>query len=69
MTPLNPDGPYEKGLGLLTHSTFHVREGGEDKAADEYKTALFGLAEKALADGRTEDAIACARAPSSTPTT
>ncbi len=61
VTLLNQDGQYEKALDLLTHYTFHVWEGGEGKVADEYKTALFALAEKALAACRTEDAIAYAR--------
>ncbi len=54
---LNLDGQYEKALDLLTNYTFHVWEGGEGKVADEYKTALFALAEKALAENRPEDAI------------
>ncbi|MGN0779143.1 MAG: DUF5107 domain-containing protein [Aristaeellaceae bacterium] len=61
VTLLNQDGQYEKALDLLTHYTFHVWEGGEGKVADEYKTALFGLAEKALTDSRPEEAIAYAR--------
>ena len=61
VTLLNQDGQYEKALELLIHYTFHVWEGGEGKVADEYKTALFGLAEKALAEGRPEEAIAYAR--------
>ena len=58
---LNQDGQYEKALGLLTHYTFHVWEGGEGKVADEYKTALFALAEKALSDNKPEEAIAYAK--------
>ncbi|MGN0972701.1 MAG: DUF5107 domain-containing protein [Aristaeellaceae bacterium] len=61
VTLLNEDKQYERALDLLTHYTFHVWEGGEGKVADEYKTALFGLAEKALAEVRPEDAIAYAR--------
>ncbi len=57
---LNQDGQYEKALNLMTHYTFHVWEGGEGKVADEYKTALFALAEKALADGKPEEALAYA---------
>ena len=57
---LNQDGQYEKALDLLTHYTFHVWEGGEGKVADEYKTALFALAEKALAENKPEAAIAYA---------
>ncbi len=60
MRLLNQDGQYEKALDLLTHYTFHVWEGGEGKVADEYKTALFALAEKALAEGRPEEALAFA---------
>ena len=55
---LNQDGQHEKALDLLTHYTFHVWEGGEGKVADEYKTALFALAKKALAENKPEDAIA-----------
>ncbi len=57
---LNADGQYEKALDLLTHYTFHVWEGGEGKVADEYKTALFALAEKALAENDPEKALAFA---------
>ena len=57
---LNQDGQYEKALDLLTHYTFHVWEGGEGKVADEYKTALFALAEKALTDCEPEKALAYA---------
>ena len=57
---LNQDGQHEKALGLLTHYTFHVWEGGEGKVADEYKTALFALSEKALSDNKPEEAIAYA---------
>lgn len=54
---LNADGQHEKALDLLMNYTFHVWEGGEGKVADEYKTALFALAEKALAGGRAEEAV------------
>ncbi len=60
VTLLNQDGQYEKALDLLTHYTFHVWEGGEGKVADEYKTALFALAEKALTTNEPEKAIAYA---------
>ncbi|MBQ6959639.1 MAG: DUF5107 domain-containing protein [Clostridia bacterium] len=58
---LNQDGQHEKALELMTHYTFHVWEGGEGKVADEYKTALFALAEKTLAEGKPEEALAYAR--------
>ncbi len=54
---LNQDGQHEKALDLLTHYTFHVWEGGEGKVADEYKNALFALADRALQDGKPEDAL------------
>ena len=57
---LNQDGQHEKALKLMMNYTFHVWEGGEGKVADEYKTALFALAEKALAENRPEDAISFA---------
>ena len=57
---LNQDGQHERALDLLTHYTFHVWEGGEGKVADEYKVALFALADQALAEGRPEDAAAFA---------
>ena len=60
VTLLNQDGQHEKALDLLTHYTFHVWEGGEGKVADEYKTALFALAEKALKENEPEKAIAFA---------
>ncbi|MBR6186586.1 MAG: DUF5107 domain-containing protein [Clostridia bacterium] len=58
---LNQDGQHEKALDLMTHYTFHVWEGGEGKVADEYKTALFALAEKALSENKPEEAIAYAK--------
>ena len=61
VTLLNQDNQHEKALDLLTHYTFHVWEGGEGKVADEYKTALFALAEKALAENKPEEAIAYAK--------
>ncbi|MBR3106648.1 MAG: DUF5107 domain-containing protein [Clostridia bacterium] len=57
---LNQDGQHEKALDLLTHYTFHVWEGGEGKVADEYKIALFALAEKALTERKPEEAISYA---------
>ena len=57
VTLLNQDGQHEKALDLLTHYTFHVWEGGEGKVADEYKTALFALAERAIQDGKPEEAV------------
>ena len=57
---LNRDGQHEKALELLMNYTFHVWEGGEGKVADEYKNALFALAEKALSAGRAEEAVALA---------
>ena len=57
---LNRTGQHEKALDLLTNYTFHVWEGGEGKVADEYKAALFALAEEALAEGKPEDAAAFA---------
>ena len=56
VTLLNQDGQHEKALDLLTRYTFHVWEGGEGKVADEYKTALFALAERALQDGKPKEA-------------
>ena len=57
---LNRDSQHEKALELLMNYTFHVWEGGEGKVADEYKNALFALAEKALSAGRAEEAVALA---------
>ena len=57
---LNKDGQHKKALDLLMSYTFHVWEGGEGKVADEYKTALFALAEKALDAGQPEEALAFA---------
>ena len=57
---LNADGQYAKALYLMTHYTFHIWEGGEGKVADEYKIALFALAEKALSEGKPQEAIAYA---------
>lgn len=54
---LNQDGQHEKALELMTHYTFHVWEGGEGKVADEYKNALFALAEKDLQNGEPEKAL------------
>ena len=57
---LNEDGQHRKALDLLTGYSFHVWEGGEGKVADEYKAALFALAEEALAGGRPAEAEAYA---------
>jgi hypothetical protein len=57
---LNATGQHEKALELMTGYTFRVWEGGEGKVADEYKTALFALAEKALRENRSEEAFALA---------
>ena len=54
---LNRDGQYSKALDLLSRYTFHVWEGGEGKVADEYKTALFALAEQALDAKHPEEAM------------
>ena len=61
ITLLNRDGQHEKALELLMNYTFHVWEGGEGKVADEYKKALFALAEKALRDGDPAQAAEYAR--------
>ena len=58
---LNAAGRHEEALERLMNHTFHVWEGGEGKVADEYKTALFALAERALAEGRSEAAIGYAQ--------
>ncbi len=58
---LNETGRYEKALGLLMGYTFHVWEGGEGKVADEYKKALFALAEAALKKGSYEEALEYAK--------
>jgi len=57
---LNADGQHEKALDLILNYTFHVWEGGEGKVADEYKNALFALAEQTLSGGRPEDAVSYA---------
>ena len=54
---LNACARYEEALEQLTGYTFHVWEGGEGKVADEYKTALFALCEKALSENRPADAL------------
>ena len=58
---LNQDGQHKKALDFLAHYTFHVWEGGEGKVADEYKIALFALAEQALSENKPEEAIAYAQ--------
>ncbi len=60
ITLLNADGQHARALEKLEHYTFHVWEGGEGKVADEYKTALFALAEEALSEGRPEEALSLA---------
>jgi len=57
---LNATGQYEKALELMMGYTFRVWEGGEGKVADEYKTALFALAESALRENRPEEAFTLA---------
>lgn len=58
ITLLNENGQYEKALELLMSHTFHPWEGGEGKVANQYKTALFALAEKEMANGNYKKAIA-----------
>ena len=60
VTLLNRAGRHGEALERLTNYTFHVWEGGEGKVADEYRTALYALAERALAEGRPEEALALA---------
>ena len=57
---LNAVGRHEEALDRMMGYTFHVWEGGEGKVADEYKAALFALAEQALADNKPEEAAAYA---------
>lgn len=54
---LNLNGKHAQALKCLEKHTFHPWEGGEGKVAGEYKTALFALAEKEIADGNFEQAI------------
>ena len=61
ITLLNRAGRYREALDLLLSYTFHVWEGGEGKVADEYKNALFALAEEALSEGNPEAAADYAR--------
>lgn len=42
---LNQNKKFEQALNLLKKHKFNVWEGGEGKVANEYKSALFGLAE------------------------
>ena len=58
---LNADGQHQKALELLESYTFHVWEGGEGKVADEYKTALFALAEQAMQKGTEQSLHAAIR--------
>lgn len=58
---LNANGYPEKALELMSGYTFHVWEGGEGKVADEYKAALFALAEKEMAKGTAESYAAAVR--------
>ncbi len=51
ITLLNRTGRHGEALELLNAFPFHVWEGGEGKVADEYKTALFALAEEVLSAG------------------
>lgn len=57
ITLLNLNGKYDEALSCLEKHTFHPWEGGEGKVSGEYKTALFALAEKEMADGNYERAI------------
>ena len=56
VTLLNACGQHREALDLLTHYTFHVWEGGEGKVADQYKAALFALAEQEL-EKNTEESL------------
>lgn len=67
---LNEDGQYERALEIMKRYTFHVWEGGEGKVAEEYKKALFGLADMAMARGDEKSlryAIKCAESSLSYP--
>lgn len=57
ITLLNLNGRYEDALSCLENHTFHPWEGGEGKVSGEYKTALFALAEKEMANGNYKKAI------------
>lgn len=57
ITLLNLNGKYDEALSCLEKHTFHPWEGGEGKVSGEYKTALFALTEKEMADGNYEKAI------------
>lgn len=57
ITLLNANGRYEKALELLMSHTFHPWEGGEGKVSEQYKTALFAIAEKEMEKGDFEKAI------------
>ncbi len=54
---LNMLGRYDEALSKLEGHTFHVWEGGEGKVADEYKSALFGVASGKLHEEKIDEAI------------
>lgn len=61
ITLLNADGRGREALSLLEKHIFHVWEGGEGKVAEQYKTALFALAEDAYDKGDLAAAESYAR--------
>lgn len=61
ITLLNSVGRYGDALACLESHKFHPWEGGEGKVAEQYKTALFALAEKEMERGEYETAEALCR--------
>ncbi len=56
ITLLNIFGRYAEAYERIMSRTFHPWEGGEGKASAQYKQALLGMAELALAAGSPEQA-------------
>ena len=56
ITLLNDTDRYREAFEKLSQHKFHVWEGGEGKISEQYKRALFGLAESEMADGELKKA-------------
>lgn len=56
ITLVNLSGNYEKAYDCIMRHNFHPWEGGEGKITTQYTLTLLGMARKALAQKRFEDA-------------
>ena len=58
VTLLNQLGEYDRARTLLDSRVFHPWEGGEGKVSAQYQFCRVEMAKRALAEGRTQEAVA-----------